>query len=375
MSQPPDERRGSVRRPVYVTRKFPPSVGGMETLAASVWRSLCFVRPDSVKISHSGANKALIWWVPACLARLSWLALRGRVEYVLCGDALMNAVCAPVLRVFGIPHPVMIHGLDVTYDKKIYGLVINGPLRSSPVVIANSAATAAKARERGVAQERILQLRLGVERPPAGAMGRAEARAAIRRRLSLADDDVVLLTLGRLVRRKGARWFTESVLPQLGEHVHYVVAGDGPDRDAIRAAAQAAGLAGRVHLVGLVPNPSGLREELLTGADLFLQPNIPIPGNMEGFGLVMVEAAMRGTPVVAAGLEGIRDAVLDGRTGILAPPGDAAAWAAELTTLLKDPQELAALGKRFQAEAGELYSEETMGRTLCAHLPGPAPGR
>jgi phosphatidyl-myo-inositol dimannoside synthase len=352
--------------PVFVTRKFPPSVGGMETLAAGVWRSLRTVRPDSVKISHGGSNRELIWWVPACLARLTWLCLSGQADYVLCGDALMNALCAPVLRIFRVRKATMIMGLDVTYDNGLYRGIVLPALRRTTHVIAISAATASKASEIGVPRERIVVLRLGVELPTAGLPGRPAAAAAIRRRLSLADDAAVLLTLGRLVRRKGARWFSESVLPQLDPHVHYVVAGQGPEEPLIRAAAESAGVADRVHLLGRVTDDT--REELMTGADIFLAPNVPVAGDMEGFGLVTVEAAMRGTLVVAADLEGIKDAVVPGRTGILLPPGDVTAWVSELTSLLGDRDKLAATGDRFGAEAQELYSLEAMGRALSASL-------
>lgn len=351
---------------MLVTRKFPPSVGGMETLAAGVWRSVWSVRPDAIKISHGRSNRALIWWVPACLARLTWLSLRGKVEYVLCGDALMNALCAPLLKAFRVPRATMIMGLDVTYENRLYRALVHPPLRSAVHVIAISAATADQARAAGVPADRIEVLRLGVPRPPAGLAGRPEARAAIRRRLSLADDQLVLLTLGRLVRRKGVRWFTESVLPRLDEHIHYVVAGQGPEDQPIRAAADAVGVSKRLHLLGQVTDDA--REELLTGADVFLAPNIPVAGDMEGFGLVTVEATMRGTPVVAAGLEGLKDAVVDHRTGILLPPADAAAWVTELSGLLAAPATLPALGDSFQANAEELYSEEAMGRALCAQL-------
>ena len=340
----------------------------METLAAGVWRSLRSARPDSLKISHSHANRDLMWWVPACLARLTWLSLRRKVECVLCGDALMNALCAPVLSALRIPRATMIHGLDVTYENKFYRALVHPPLRSAARVIAVSAATADKAREVGVPADRITVLRLGVEQPCAGLMSRPKARMAVRRRLALAEDQVVLLSLGRLVRRKGVRWFTEFVLPQLGEHIHYVVAGEGPEEQPIRATAAAVGVTARLHLLG--PVADDVREELLTGADLFLQPNIPVPGDIEGFGLVTVEAAMRGTPVVAAKLEGIPDAVVAGRTGILLPPADAAAWVSEITDLLGAPQDLLALGDRFRTDAMELYSEEGMGRALCAQLPG-----
>lgn len=338
----------------------------METLAAGVWRSLRTVRPDSVKISHGGSNRELIWWVPACLVRLTWLCLSGRAEYVLCGDALMNALCAPLLTVFRVPRATMIMGLDVTYHNGFYRALVHPALRRTGHVIAISAATAGKASETGLPEDRIAVLRLGVELPPAGRPDRPAAAAAIRRRLLLADEAPVLLTLGRLVRRKGVRWFTESVLPQLEPNVHYVVAGGGPEEPLIRAAAESAGVADRVHLLGRVTDEA--REELMTGADIFLAPNVPVAADMEGFGLVTVEAAMRGTVVVAADLEGLKDAVVPGRTGILLPAGDATAWVSELTGLLDDRDKLAAAGDRFRTDAQELYSLQAMGRALSSLL-------
>jgi phosphatidyl-myo-inositol dimannoside synthase len=348
------------KHPVFVTRKFPPSVGGMETLAAGVWRSLQTVRPDAVKISHGGSNRELIWWVPMALIRLTWRCLRGEAEYVLCGDALMNALCAPILKIFRVPHAAMIMGLDVTYGNPLYRRLVHPPLRRTARVIAISSATGDKARER------IAVLRLGVELPRPGLPDRSEAAAAIRSRLGLAHDDLVLLTLGRLVQRKGVRWFTESVLPQLGDRVHYLIAGHGPEEQRIRAAAESAGVADRVHLLGRVTDD--IREELMTGADIFLAPNIPVAGDMEGFGLVNVEAAMRGTLVVAADLEGIKDAVVPGQTGILLPSGDVTAWVSELTGLLGDRDKLAATGQLFGTDARELYSLQAMGRALSASL-------
>jgi phosphatidylinositol alpha-1,6-mannosyltransferase len=69
-------------------------------------------------------------------------------------------------------------------------------------------------------------------------------------------------------------------------------------------------------------------------ADLLVMPNIPVPGDAEGFGLVALEAASAGLPVVASDLEGIPDAVVQNDTGILVPPGNASAWVSTLTNLL-----------------------------------------
>jgi phosphatidylinositol alpha-1,6-mannosyltransferase len=354
------------RHPVFVTRKFPPSVGGMETLAAGVWRSVLAVRPDAIKISHGGANRDLVWWLPLSLIRLVVLIARRQVEFVLTGDALMYASATGLLRLFRVPHATMIMGLDVTFESRIYRAVVHPLLRRAPRVIAISSATAQRAREFGVPADRVSILRLGVQAPDVDAEGRTAASIAVRGRHHFAESDVLILTLGRLVQRKGVRWFVTEVLPALPQYVHYLVVGDGEDEAAILAAADRAGVADRVHLLGRVDDAD--REDLLRGVDLFVQPNIPVPGDMEGFGLVTIEAAMRGTPVVAADLEGIKDAVVDGHTGILLAPQDGQAWVDRLSLLVADRRALVRLGAEFQVVVRKLHGEAAMARALAEQL-------
>jgi phosphatidylinositol alpha-1,6-mannosyltransferase len=353
-------------RPLFVTRKFPPSVGGMETLASGVWRALAAVRPDASLIAHGGSNRQLPRWLPGAVARTVWRVARRRAGFVLTGDALMYAVLAPFLHLLRVPHATMVMGLDVTFEHRAYRAVVHRALRRAPSVIAISAATARAAREFGVPAERVHVVRLGVPAPIVSATERDASRAELVRLLGLPDDAVVLLTLGRLVRRKGARWFIEQVLPELPDELHYVVAGDGPEAPLLRSAVEAAGLDHRVHLLGSVDDET--RELVLRGADLFVQPNIRVPGDMEGFGLVTIEAALRGTPVAAADLEGIKDAVMDGRTGFLLPPEDTGAWVQRIGELAKDRDELGLLGQRFRAAAAERFGEEAMGTTLLELL-------
>ena len=300
-------------------------------------------RPDAKLMAYGGKNRGLIWWMPTALVRLAAAVAARRVEVVLTGDALMYAVASPLLRLFRVRHATMIMGLDVTYENRLYRAVVHPSLRRAEAVMAISAATAAQAEEFGVPRDRITVLRLGVQAPPAAGADKALARAELHKRLELADGDVVLLTLGRLVTRKGAAWFVEFVLPRVPAHVHYVLAGDGPEAERIAAAARSAAVSERVHFLGGVSDAE--RELVMRGADLFVQPNVAVPGDMEGFGLVTIEAAMRATPVLAADLEGIKDAVIDGVTGQLAPSGDADAWVEQLTALLADPAALREIGR------------------------------
>jgi glycosyltransferase involved in cell wall biosynthesis len=351
------------KSPVFVTRKFPPSVGGMETLAAGVWRSLRRARSDSVLIAHRGPNWQLPVWFPFAFARLAWLIVRRRVEVVIAGDALTYAVVRPLLTLAGLPSATMIHGLDVTFPMKLYRVPVHWALRRAPLVVANSRATADHALDVGVGAGRVKVLRLGVEVPEVADTDRIAARKALNCRLNLADGARVVVTMGRLVRRKGVRWFVTAVLPNLPPSVHYVIAGAGPESTAIAAEVEEKQMTDRVHLLGRVDEHA--REELLRGADVFVQPNIVVADDVEGFGLVTVEAALRGTPVVAANLQGLRDAVVDGQTGILLPPEEPSVWSERLLELLDDREILFSLGSHFKKEAAARYGEEAMAEALC----------
>jgi len=257
-------------------------------------------------------------------------------------------------------------GLDLTYRNRLYRAVVHRVLCRAPRVLAISAATAEAARSFGIPAERVGVVRLGVTSPEVTEEDQRAAAKELRQRYDLPNEAVVLLTLGRLVPRKGARWFVAHVLADLPAHAIYILAGDGPEREGIQAAAASAGVTDRVRLLGRVDDEE--REILLRGADVFVQPNVPVPGDMEGFGLVAVEAAMRGTATIASGIEGLRDAVVDGETGILLPAADSAAWVARLREMCADLDELARTGTRFQQRARELYGEDEMARQLMAEL-------
>lgn len=348
--------------PVFVTRRFPPSVGGMETLAAGVWRSIRSAKPDAVLIAHGADKRGLLQWFPKALFRLFRLAVNRQIEFVLAGDALTYAVVSIFLRPFGLPCFAMAMGLDITYPNPFYRWLTHPPLRRAQAVIAISSATAEEVRRAGVAPTRIIVVRPGVPVPPFNAGDRMVARAALHKRLGIPPGASLIGTLGRLVERKGIGWFVRSVLSQLPSTVHYVVAGDGPDAETISAASDAQGLSNRVHMLGRVNDD--VREEILRGVDIFVQPNVAVPGDLEGFGLVTIEAALRGTPVVASSLEGLRDAIVDGETGIFVAAGDASAWSEKLEHLLSAPSRLVALGADFRQSAAQIYHEEAMASAL-----------
>jgi glycosyltransferase involved in cell wall biosynthesis len=89
---------------------------------------------------------------------------------------------------------------------------------------------------------------------------------------------------------------------------------------------------------------------------------------MEGFGLAILEAAMRGTLTVASGIEGIRDAVIDGQTGILLDAEEPDAWAERISALVSDVAALHDLGWTYGQAARDAYGIDTMGEHLARLL-------
>jgi phosphatidylinositol alpha-1,6-mannosyltransferase len=113
-------------------------------------------------------------------------------------------------------------------------------------------------------------------------------------------------------------------MPMLPGDVMFLVAGEGPDRARIEAEIARHRLGDRVRLLGAISDSE--LEMLYHGSDLFVMPNVPVPGDMEGFGLVMLEAGLCGLPVIASRLEGIASVVTENENGHLVESGDAPAF-------------------------------------------------
>lgn len=140
----------------------------------------------------------------------------------------------------------------------------------------------------------------------------------------------VVLFVGRLAEKKGVTYLIEA-MKQVDALL--VIAGDGPLRESLQR--QAAPLADKVRFVG-----SKTHEELqllYPSADVFAAPSVQAKdGDIEGFGLVFLEAMASGLPVVASRSGGIPDLVHDGENGLLVEPGNPAALAAALTRILRN---------------------------------------
>jgi phosphatidylinositol alpha-1,6-mannosyltransferase len=324
-------------RVLLVTRKYPPRIGGMESLSYGLLTG--FPEPKTTIVLRR-SQKHLVWFLPYVIARLALTAHRYDVIHL--GDALLcSAGFLP--RLFGKKVAISVHGLDLTFRPRVYQAYLRLFMRAD-AFIANSESTRELAEARGLHPTRTITI--GVPERYFGVTRAKHRDAELEQRR---NGRVALVTVGRLVPRKGAAWFVRNVLPRLPNAL-YVIIGVGADQSTIVEAAAAGGTSDRVWLTGSVSDERLL--DLLGSSDVFVMPNVVVPGNVEGFGIVAIEASASGLPVVASRLEGIPDAVADGENGSLVTSGDVEEWVRALEPLVADESE-----REQRGERGRAYTE------------------
>ncbi|MHB1415755.1 MAG: glycosyltransferase family 4 protein [Chloroflexota bacterium] len=299
----------------------------------------------------------LVW----AAARICWQLMRqrGHTPVVHFGDPIM-AFLAPLCRAAHVPTVVTAHGLDVTHANPLYQVLVRACLGSVDRIVCISQAAKQACLERGVPGTRITVITPGVDCLSVIERGQARDRLS---RLYGTDlhGSVVLVTVGRLIHRKGVAWFVERVFPRLLQRfpeLRYLVVGDGPDRVSVDIAIRRYSLQNHVLLLGRIPD--GDMNVCLSAADVFVMPNVPVAADMEGFGLVALEAASAGLPVVAAALDGITDAIEEGLDGYLVPAGDVAAFEARISELLGNMNASRAFGRRAAVHTAKAHSWSAM---------------
>jgi phosphatidylinositol alpha-1,6-mannosyltransferase len=210
-----------------------------------------------------------------------------------------------------------VHGLDVTYPWTVYQMMVPRCLSQLDLIFCGSRSGLEQCLRRRIPPHKCRIVPYGID--PAEfdlpAPDPSELRDIKRQAGIDFQGRKILLTVGRLVPRKGVAWFVSNVMPKLDSGYGYIIAGGGPDFLTVQGLIHDHGLADRVALLGKVSNAA--RQRLMALADLFIMPNIRIPGDMEGFGIAALEAGSCGLPVIAGNIEGLRDAVIDGVTGHL----------------------------------------------------------
>lgn len=339
------------RELLYITRKYPPSKGGMQRLSKEIYEQLAG-RCKCELIAWGGSQWFLPLFFMMASVRASLVLLTNRsISTVLLGDALLAPLGVLLKLIYRKRVLVILNGLDLTYAKYGYQHWLVPLLRRLDGFICISESTKSLSLNRGIPADRSFVVPLGVHPRVATELSKAEIRKLLSLDpwLSLGGRSI-LLTVGRLVRRKGVSWFIEEILPTLVKRdaqVLYIVAGGGPEEHKIKTLIRELSLEQHCALLGAISEER--LNQLYLASDIFVMPNIEVKGDVEGFGLVALEAGAAGLCVVAARLEGISDAVQDGVNGLLLESGDAESWIDTIGRLLSQPDESATLGSNAKS--------------------------
>lgn len=333
---------------LFISRAFPPILGGIENQNAALAKWLS-KHAKVTTIANKRGKKFLPIFLP--YATIISLVLAPHYDVILLGDGVLGCV-GWILTLVYRKKPVfsIVHGLDISYSSTFYQtLWVKRFLPSLDGLIAVSCATKDLGIAHGIPIEKFFVIPNGIE-PVDDSKIFSEKDLETLLGISVSGKRI-LLTIGRLAKRKGVAWFIRNVLPVLPENILYLVAGAGPEKDSIQKAIHEKNMENRVKLLGRVSKYEHLA--LLRVAHLFIQPNIPVKYDIEGFGIALIEATAEGLPVIASRLEGLQEAITDRQNGILVEPKEPSSFVSAINNLLSDEtkrKQFGAQAKRFTRE-------------------------
>ncbi len=362
---------------VLVTNDFPPKIGGIQSYLWELWRRLPPADFAVLTLAHRDAQ-AFDAAAPYRIERLDGPVLlptrrvRGAIldlvretdaSLVVLDPALPLGLLGPRL---GLPYAVVVHGAEVAVPARLpvtcqlLDRVVSG---ASLVVAAGSYPASEVRRVVGARMPTTVVVPPGVDTQRFRPLDPA-ARDAARSQLGLPVDARLVVSVSRLVPRKGMDVLVEAAARLAPDRPDLVVAIGGTGRDASRIARLAARSGAPVRMLGRVPDEDLPALDAAADVWAMLCRNRWLGLEQEGFGIVFLEAAAAGVAQVAGRSGGAGDAVLDGRTGLVVDrPGDVLVVARALATLLDDPELRSRFGAAARERAVEAFGyEELAGR-------------
>ena len=238
-------------------------------------------------------------------------------------------------------------------------------LHEATMIVGCSNAVVAPFAAEGIAAQRLRTIPNGVDVARLGAGSASGLRAA----LGIPDDAVVITAIGALVALKGFDVLLRAAARMVGQGmaVRLLVIGDGVEERALRALSVSLGLSAHVHFLGRRADVGAILRDV---TDI-----VAAPSRQEAFGLTVAEAGVFAKPAVASDVPGLRETVMSGDTGILAPAGDNEALADALARLVADPALRARMGSRAREHARLHFTVDAMASAFadlysdCIRLP------
>lgn len=371
-------------RHLLVTNDFPPKIGGIQSYLWELWRRL---PPEDVTVltsPYQGAREfdraqpfriertpePVLLPSPVMVRRIRKLAEEVDARVVVLDPAVPLGLVGPNL---GLPYAAVLHGAEVTVPGRLPGTrqLLARVLRHASLLISAGGYPEAEARRAEPRLPPVVRVPPGVDTSRFVPLAAID-RAGIRARLDLPPGGPLVVSVSRLVPRKGMDVLIEAAarLRDAG-HPDLTVAIAGAGRDRPRLERLISRREAPVRLLGRVPDAD--LPDLYGCADVFALccRNRWAGLEQEGFGIVFLEAAAAGVPSVAGDSGGAAEAVADGRTGLVVHrPGDPAEVAAAIGRLIGDPHGTRGQGRAARDRAVTEFAYDVLAERLRAALDG-----
>ena len=309
-------------------------------------------------VCHSlSPSKFLPFYVPALIR----LIVRRRFDVVHCHLIASNLVAKPIAALLGVP-------VRINHDHSNDSYRGAGGVRMYLDRLANHLSThvcavSASTRDFLLRREKLPPSRvtliyngtdLSRYRPPS-----ADEKITARRAYGLNEAGIVVGGVGRLNYQKNFSLFLEVAarLRKRHPHIQYILAGDGPERNALEQQVDRLDLRERVRFAGLVRDMASFYPVF----DILLMPS-----RFEGLPLTLLEAMAMEIPAVASAVDGVAEIVENERDGILVQPGNVGAFEEKLEALIAHPRKIGVLGRAAREKIVAHFSCERMTRAVEA---------
>ncbi|EPG64436.1 glycosyltransferase family 4 protein [Leptospira wolffii] len=348
---------------LFVSRKWPPAIGGMETYSLELHSALS--REYDIELlvlpgKDDGRPPSLLSLAIFLIKVAVYCISKGRkYDLVIFTDIILTPAALLHRLVRKDANRItIVHGLDLVYSNRsgllpfIYGYYLTFILKCQSVfsnIVANSESTRSIAEKAGFKNLSVVRPSL----PKNGILSFSDQKPEPPK--EYLGCKYPIFYFGRLIPRKGSLWFAENVLPKLPQGTLFFVSGGKSDQEYAKKLINCE----RVRYLGTLKSEEIV--DYIRYSSLVVMPNIIIEGNQdkEGFGLVAIEASAIGCVLLASDLEGISDAVQDRITGHKVEPNNAKSWIEEIRKLLKMSKQAKEEWKKSSArKTKRIYSEE-----------------
>ena len=353
---------------LFISYKYPPSVGGMQKQSYELITGFA-EHHKTYKLVYDQKESLvffflkLFWVVPRLLRR------QPEIQLIHLNDGVCAVCCAWMTWFTRKAVVVTYHGLDLVFPNLIYQKFILRLIQKFDGIITVSDYTREECIKRGFSPDKVHVIKNGVDLSAEYDLQKVDNKVISQIRLMEQERRPLILAIGRPVRRKGFVWFIEEVMSRTKTASTFILVGPCPQESFFEKL-----------ILGLLPNTIKKQVQLFFGmstehqtltalsqsltyqnnftwyqdlnhdsklyllekASFLVMPNVKVAGDMEGFGLVALEANIHNKPVFAADMEGITSAVIPNRNGWLIESGNAEAWVRHIDHYLKEKPVLAA---------------------------------